>query len=298
MARNLYAKKSRSALAIEAGRFLASWLLRQRMPSGQQSSSSLITLSLDLSPRPVTPSPALSRLSTSPAPSELSPSPAPSRLSPSSTASRLSPSPASCHRLQLQVGCHHLQLQHQATTIIVHWSKLNHYEAAVPVPGCIPGSTLPATTPKADGFCSCGVNRKGSSAKSCCQSPVYSTRCKCFKMSRSCTSQCRCINCDNSYGKRPLNPEQTSRKRRSHQWQGELPTQKRFARKHKSRFTGTEYGQILRPSYCRRFTMYKILRIYQQFSTTLCYSKSCTCSEPLPENEKRAKLRLLQNWAT
>ena len=30
--------------------------------------------------------------------------------------------------------------------------------------------------------------------------------------------------------------------------------------------------------------MYKILRIYQQFSTTLCYSKSCTCSEPLPEN--------------
>ena len=66
----------------------------------------------------------------------------------------------------------------KATTIIVHWSELNHYEAAVPVPDCIPGSTLPATTPKADGFCSCGVNKKGSSAKSCCQSPVYSTRCK------------------------------------------------------------------------------------------------------------------------
>ena len=183
------------------------------------------------------------------------------------------------------------------TIILVHRSELNHYDAAVPVsvpvsvpdsasaPGSADSRSVTTQPSKADVFCSCGVNKKGTAAKSCCQSPIYSTRCKCFKKSQPCTSQCRCINCDNINGKRPTNPKPLSRKRHSHQWQGELPTQKRFA---------SDKGQDLQGGAWSDFETILLQEIHDVhnsiedvftiFNNLVVYSKSFTCSIPLSDN--------------
>ena len=103
-------------------------------------------------------------------------------------------------------------------------------------------------------------------------------------MSRSCTSQCCCINCDNSYGKRPLNPEQTSRKRRSHQWQGELPTQKRFAENRSHALREGVWSDFETIILQEIYNVQNTEDISAVFNNLVLYSKSCTCSEPLPEN--------------
>ena len=75
--------------------------------------------------------------------------------------------------------------------------------------------------------CKSGVNSSNTTLKSCIPLPHNSTRCGCHKASTGCSTRCRCKNCCNTYGVRPV--KATTRKRCAHEMQVILPNAKKFA---------------------------------------------------------------------
>ena len=89
-----------------------------------------------------------------------------------------------------------------------------HYDSVKPI-------TLPKKSLE-DIHCRCGVN---GDQVSCVDHEHYQSRCKCYKMKHGCTKACKCKNCSNSFGKRPVLGK---RKRENHSNQMPLPSSKQF----------------------------------------------------------------------
>ena len=87
-----------------------------------------------------------------------------------------------------------------------------HYDAAIP-------HHIGKNMHELNSCCRCGSNQKNSTSQSCKPSPIYSTRCSCFKRSQPCSSLCRCKNCENPYGQRPPIARAGKRERRMHELQ-------------------------------------------------------------------------------
>lgn len=95
-----------------------------------------------------------------------------------------------------------------------------HYDAALPYrePAAPRTQTLPTVKPANPVSCSCGINSSDPGRKSCIPLEHYSTRCRCYKASQSCTSHCRCKDCANPHGTKG-----GKRQRRAHSLQVEIP---------------------------------------------------------------------------
>ena len=95
-----------------------------------------------------------------------------------------------------------------------------HYDAAIPYPYTIKQSTVTAKldSTKTCISCGCGVNNQPG-RKSCTLNTAYATRCKCYKNHQQCSSFCRCKDCNNPYGKRPVMQSSAKRQRRPHSLQ-------------------------------------------------------------------------------
>ena len=65
-------------------------------------------------------------------------------------------------------------------------------------------------------FCRCGRGRNASDKErlNCCNKTNYSSRCPCLKENSPCSTDCRCVNCDNSFGKHSDQPVDSSKPRR------------------------------------------------------------------------------------
>ena len=109
--------------------------------------------------------------------------------------------------------------------LIYNPTGAGHYDAALHY--ARQTITIDKTIPVELGGCSCGVNRKNS-MKSCASNAFYSTRCKCYRKSKSCSMLCRCKECGNPFGARPIK-HGVKRKRRPHSLQLVLPSSKKFA---------------------------------------------------------------------
>ena len=94
-----------------------------------------------------------------------------------------------------------------------------HYDAVVAIP-------KPHETPSKQSkepHCRCGVN---ADEPSCIDKSNYNSRCKCYKMKMACTKACKCKNCCNTFGRKPIHGK---RKRESHAYQISVPNSKKFA---------------------------------------------------------------------
>ena len=170
----------------------------------------------------------------------------------------------------------------KASIFVLYQAQLSHYDAVVKVYNTSPSSGSPNKSLQV--HCSCGINKKDDT-KSCCPSPIYSSRCKCFNLSQPCNSLCRCKNCNNSNGKRPPSKKTMKRNRQPHSSQMELPTPKRFAQ---------ERGQPLNEGVWSDFEAIILWEIYsihkdsfenvtRIYNKLVMYSKSPVCTEQLPK---------------
>lgn len=113
-----------------------------------------------------------------------------------------------------------------ATAFVVYTSHngLGHYNAAI---SCQRSATV--TDDDKPNRCNCGINKRNTN-DSCSPNALYMTRCRCFKLGKPCTHQCRCVNCRNPNGARiPVKKSIDGRVKRKHAFQVDIPQSKKFA---------------------------------------------------------------------
>ena len=174
----------------------------------------------------------------------------------------------------------------ESTAFLVHTPQDNdrltkgHYDYAVPFHSASrrPLSQLKTIT------CRCGANRKDDTV-SCKPSPFYATRCKCLKESKSCTSLCRCHNCANPGGVKPL--QFTTRNKRKHAFQQDIPSSKRFAedrQKKISKGPWSEFESLLLNQVISKFLPDDLAAITKLYNDVVYYSTSPFSIYPLPSD--------------
>ena len=162
-----------------------------------------------------------------------------------------------------------------------------HYDAVIPY-SCTSGVAHTAskvtTIPKVS--CNCGVNKKFP-ITSCAPNPVYSSRCKCYKQSKPCNSSCHCKNCSNPHGVRPCKQEYSTRQRRRHSMQEDVPSSKRFAK---------ERGELVEAGSWSNFESIVLSEVHEiaekdrnvdiakLYNDVVYYAHSTFCTTPLPDN--------------
>ena len=169
----------------------------------------------------------------------------------------------------------------KASVCVLYRASLSHYDALVKSYDLNSSSTSPNKSSRA--YCNCGVNKK-TEEKSCCPSPIYSSRCKCLRLSQPCSLLCRCKNCNNPNGKRPMINAAKSRKRQSHTFQMKIPTAKSFAQERDQTLcqgAWSDYETILLLEIGVHNDPQEVTDIYNKL---VLYSKSMLCTLTLPEN--------------
>ena len=162
-----------------------------------------------------------------------------------------------------------------------------HYDAVIPY-RCTTGvpHTACQVTTASKVSCNCGVNKK-SLTTSCSPNQVYSTRCKCYKQSKLCSSLCHCKNCSNPHGVKPCKQESSTRQRRRHSMQEDVPSSKRFAE---------ERGELVETGCWSNFETLVLSEIHniaeknqnadsvKLYNDVVNYAHSNFCTCPLPDN--------------
>ena len=103
-----------------------------------------------------------------------------------------------------------------------HQYGAGHYDAVK----CKPCVNMANTTTDRDAKdkstkCNCGVNMKSTNVPHCIPIKTKYTeviKCPCVLQNRACSTDCRCKECSNTFGRRPIIPRK--RDRRTHCWQG------------------------------------------------------------------------------
>ena len=159
-----------------------------------------------------------------------------------------------------------------------------HYDAAIPFKLVACGEDV-QPLPKVTTSCKCGVNSSNTTLKSCIPLPHYSTRCGCHKSSTGCSTRCRCKNCCNTYGVRPV--KATTRKRRAHEMQVVLPNAKKFASDRHEELPDTiwsDFEAIVLNEVTSSLQSTDIDIVTKVYSDIVFYSKSSFCIHKLPCN--------------
>ncbi len=178
-------------------------------------------------------------------------------------------------------------ISHGTLFLVYQDSGKGHYDAALHSKQNI---TEPTVMPSAT-KCSCGVNSK-EDVVSCTHSPLYATRCKCYKRGFSCSPLCRCKHCNNPHGQRIKSSEPSTRqKRHRHTLQIDLPCSKKFA------FDSGEEVALGVWSKFETLVLYEIVATLSYSKTTYdasiaenvynnihYYSTASFCVHPLPTN--------------
>lgn len=134
--------------------------------------------------------------------------------------------------------------------------------------------------------CRCGVNNKTTNPMSCQSSVFYSARCKCFKSSNPCTSECNCIGCSNPYGKRSMLKVE-KRTWWKHLMQVRVPHCKDFAEQRGeelSKAIWSTFETLVIHERCIEKKKSDIGALTRTYNEIVSYSSAAYCISPLPPN--------------
>lgn len=161
-----------------------------------------------------------------------------------------------------------------------------HYDAAIPChqhkEAQMPSSAFMSTS------CKCGVNKQASSVTraSCKSSPFYQTRCKCFKNDKPCTLLCRCYNCENPYGARPIPSNIKTRVNRKHALEAvDVPNSKRFAEQRKEAISmgvWSDFESIILNQIISMSSFEDMESVDKLYNDIVDYCNASYCTVPLP----------------
>lgn len=169
--------------------------------------------------------------------------------------------------------------------LIYHPSGAGHYDAALPYFDPVQESTapVPAENVAHSVRCTCGKNNSDQQRMSCVPLSHYSTRCKCYNTSKSCTLLCQCKHCSNPHGMKPVK-ENRKRTRNKHYMQVEIPDSKKFAidrGESMSNAIWSDFEAIVLSEVCAHGEDTESTKLYNDI---VYFAKSRFCTNHLPQN--------------
>ena len=169
----------------------------------------------------------------------------------------------------------------EATVFLVYSSEgKGHYDAAIAAHKTRKQPTSSVTR------CRCGVNKKYTDHVSCQSTAFYSARCKCFKLSKPCTSECNCVGCANPLGRRSA-LKVGKRARRKHIMQVTLPHSKDFAEERGEKLSEgswSTFESLVIHEVCIEHRESDIGTITKTYNDIVSYSNAVYCIAALPLN--------------
>ena len=190
---------------------------------------------------------------------------------------------------------------HEQVVILIHTTPdpangliKGHYDYALPIYRPQTQAPEECTLQNKDKkfSCRCGVNKikmkDEESSWSCKPSPFYPSRCKCYKHSRPCTTQCKCRRCSNPYGCKPAccEQEKSTRKKRKHCLQVSIPSSKRFAEIRDEKVAEgfwSEFETLVLQEVISEINAHEDHSgIEKLYNDIVYYATSSFCSSPLP----------------